>query len=29
MDICRTTRPEAKMLASGRDVTCHLFVDEA
>jgi peptide/nickel transport system ATP-binding protein len=29
MDVCRTTRPEAKMLASGRDVTCHLFVDEA
>jgi peptide/nickel transport system ATP-binding protein len=29
MDICSTTRPEAKTLASGRNVTCHLFVDEA
>ncbi len=29
MDICSTTRPEARVLASGRNVTCHLFVDEA
>jgi peptide/nickel transport system ATP-binding protein len=29
MDICGTTRPEVRMLASGRVVTCHLFNEEA
>jgi len=28
MDICSTARPEAKTLASGRSVTCHLFGEE-
>ena len=25
MDICKTTRPETRMLESGRLLTCHLF----
>ena len=29
MDICRTTRPETRMLQNGRMVTCHLFEAEA
>ena len=29
MDICRTTRPETRMLQNGRMVTCHLFEGEA
>jgi peptide/nickel transport system ATP-binding protein len=29
MAICSTTRPEARTLASGRSVTCHLFNEEA
>jgi peptide/nickel transport system ATP-binding protein len=29
MDICTTTRPEVRTLASGRIVTCHLFNEEA
>ena len=29
MDICTTIRPEVRMLASGRVVTCHLFNEEA
>jgi len=29
MDICTTTRPETRTLASGRMVTCHLFNEEA
>ena len=29
MDVCRSTRPETRMLQNGRMVTCHLFAAEA
>jgi peptide/nickel transport system ATP-binding protein len=29
MAVCSTTRPQARTLAGGRSVTCHLFADEA
>jgi peptide/nickel transport system ATP-binding protein len=29
MEVCSTTRPEARILGSGRTVTCHLFNGEA
>ncbi|WP_374623834.1 ABC transporter ATP-binding protein [Devosia sp.] len=29
MDMCRTARPDTRMLSSGRTITCHLYNDEA